>query len=131
MVAEDDSKQGTVKIAVITNDGVMVASHFGMAEYYLVITAQAGEVISQEKRLKPHHQLHPSSEEAHGHDHVDMLAPIQDCSILFSGGMRSRAYEHARSAGLEVIMVVGKIDDAVRKYLDGELESDLRRVRSM
>jgi predicted Fe-Mo cluster-binding NifX family protein len=122
--------QGPVKIAVVTNDGVTIAGHFGMAEYYQIITAESGQIISQEKRDKPHHMMHPDAEHASQHDHQDMLAPIRDCTVLLCGGMRTRAYEHAQSAGLQVIMTVGKIDEAVRQYLGGELISDPRRIRS-
>ena len=122
--------QGPVKIAAVTHDGVTIAGHFGMAEYYQVITTESGQITSEEKRLKPHHMMHPDAEQASQHEHQDMLAPIQDCTVLLCGGMRTRAFEHAQSAGLQVIMTVGKIDEAVRQYLSGELISDTRRIRS-
>jgi predicted Fe-Mo cluster-binding NifX family protein len=122
--------QGPVKIAAVTHDGVTIAGHFGMAEYYQVIATESGKITAEEKRPKPHHMMHPDIEQAGQHDHQDMLAPIKDCSVLLCGGMRTRAYEHAQAAGLQVILTVGKIDEAVRQYLNGELTSDLRRIRS-
>ncbi len=121
----------TIRIAAVTNDGMVIAPHFGMAEYYQVITVEKGKIIGQEKRPKPHHTIHPKTEESQQHDHQDMLAPIRDCQVLFSGGMRSRAYEHVQAAGLQVFMTVGNIDEAVKKYLNGDLISDMRRVRAM
>ena len=133
MVANDKTQgasQGAVKIAAVTNDGINIAGHFGMAEYYQVIVAESGKVTSEEKRPKPHHMMHPNMEQAGQHDHQDMLAPIRDCQVLICGGMRTRAYEHAEAAGLQVIMTIGNIDEAVKGYLDGSLVSDVRRIRT-
>ncbi len=126
-----EAQRGPVKIAVITNDGVNIAAHFGMAEFYEVITVKDGKASSKEKRPKPHHVLHPNSEQSQQHDHEDMLDPIRDCQVLLSGGMRSRAYAHAETAGLQVIMTVGNIDEAIQKYLNKELVSDTRRIRTI
>lgn len=110
-----------IKIAAVTNDGLTVTGHFGMAEYYQVITLQDDHIIAQEKRPKPHHTIHPSYEEALHHDHIDMFAPIKDCQVLISGGMRGPAFEHAQENGLQVILTRGSIDEVVGKYISGEL----------
>jgi predicted Fe-Mo cluster-binding NifX family protein len=109
----------------------MIAPHFGMAEYYQVISIEAGKVVAKEMRPKPHHTVHPDAEQAQGHDHQDMLAPIRDCQVLLSGGMRTRAYEHVQAAGIQVMMTVGRIDEAISQYIHGTLVSDPRRIRSM
>ncbi len=74
-----EAQGGPVKIAAITNDGINIAAHFGMAEYYQVIIVENGKVTSEEKRAKPHHVLHPNTEQSQQHDHLDMLDPIRDC----------------------------------------------------
>ncbi len=125
----DTNFRGSLKIAVVTNDGVMIAGHFGMAEKYQVVNIEAGSIVSREIRPKPHHMLHPDMETSQAHDHQDMLAPIRDCQVLFCAGMRTRAYEHASSAGLQVILTVGRIEDAVQAFLNGSLISDTRRIR--
>jgi predicted Fe-Mo cluster-binding NifX family protein len=117
------------KIAVTTNDGVSIAAHFGMAEKYKVISIEGGQIIHEEERPKPHHEIHPNLEQAGQHNHLDMLTPIRDCQVLLCGGMRDRAYMHATEAGLDVIMVAGNVEEAVRQYLAGTLVSDMRRVR--
>ena len=126
----DSPSNRGVKIAAVTNDGVTIAGHFGMAEYYKVVSTETGKIIAQEQRPKPHHMMHPDFEQTQSHDHQDMLAPIRDCQVLLCGGMRMRAYEHAMAAGFQVVMTLGKIDDAIRAYLDGTLVSDMRRIRS-
>ncbi len=133
MVSANEANNPTstrIKIAAVSNDGVMIAGHFGMAENYQVVTVEAGKIISQESRPKPHHTLHPDLEASQAHDHQDMFSPIRDCRILLCGGMRTRAYDHATAAGLQVIMTVGRIEDAVKAYLNGTLISDTRRIRT-
>ena len=122
--------QEVVKIAAVTNDGTTITGHFGMALYYQVIVIEAGKVTTKEQRPKPHHGVHPDYAQAEHHDHQDMFAPIQDCQVLLSGGMRKPAYEKAVAVGLKVIMATGKIDDAVQEYLSSNLDSDPNRIHN-
>ncbi len=120
----NSNTSGEIKIAAVTNDGTTIAGHFGMAAFYQVIVTEAGKITKMEQRPKPHHTIHPDTAQAQIHDHEDMLAPIRDCQILLCGGMRTRAYENAEAAGLQVIMTGGLIEDAVRDFLSGNLVSD-------
>ena len=118
----------SIKIAAVTNDGITITSHFGLAQYYQVIVLEAGKVTAQEQRPKPHHGVHPDYHQAEHHDHKDMLAPILDCQVLLCGGMRAPAHEKVEAAGLQVILTSGKIDVAVQEYLNGNLVSDPHRI---
>lgn len=126
--------QKILKIAAVTEDGQGISSHFGMAPEVHVFTISDGKIVSEEVRAKPHHKQHPSPEEhgagkhGSGHQHGDMLAPMSDCQVLLCGGMGSPAYQKARSAGLEVVLVGGQMRTAVERYLLGELTSDMRRI---
>jgi predicted Fe-Mo cluster-binding NifX family protein len=117
-------------IAVVTEDGQKVSSHFGMAPLYKVITVEAGKVTGEEIRKKPHHERHPDHHAEHGrhHHHADMFAPIRDCQVLIWGGMGEPAYRKALAAGKEVYFAGSTIQTASQVYLDGEIPSDLRRV---
>ena len=62
-----------MKIAVISEDGTTISQHFGRAPYYVVVTAEDGEVVDKEKRDKPghhsfahQHQEHDTHDERHG-----------------------------------------------------------------
>ncbi|RME07004.1 MAG: dinitrogenase iron-molybdenum cofactor biosynthesis protein [Anaerolineae bacterium] len=124
------------KIAVVTQeDGERISSHFGMAPYFRVFQVEDGAVVRDELRPKPHHARHPHHHEDHahhgkgrGHLGAQMVAAIDDCQVLICGGMGTPAYQRAQAAGLEVVLAGGKAVDAVTAYLNGELESDLRRV---
>ncbi len=127
----------TLKIAAVTEDGERLSAHFGMAPYYKVFTVEAGEVVAEEMREKPHHTHHGhhhehpghnGHEHHHHHHHADMFAPIADCQVLLCGGMGAPAYAKAQAAGLEVVLMGGRIEDALQTYLRGEAVSDPRRI---
>lgn len=118
------------KIAVVTEDGQRISSHFGMALAYQVYTIEDGQIVAEERRAKPHHSHHPdhaSSHERHGL-HEDMFAPVNDCQVLICGGMGTPAYQKAQAAGLQVVLTGGEMRAAVEAYLLGGLSSDPRRV---
>jgi len=120
-----------MKIAVVTDDGQTISSHFGMAALYRVFTIGDGHIKGDEQRDKPHHAVHPQPDEHHSHEphlHGDMVAPIADCQVLLCGGMGQPAYQKALDAGLEVVLVGGEARPAVEAYLQGNLHSDPRRV---
>jgi predicted Fe-Mo cluster-binding NifX family protein len=121
----------TYQIAVVTEDGKRISSHFGMAPFYRVFTVNDGELVADSEREKPHHERHNHNHHEHhgaGHGHADMFQPIQDCNVLICGGMGQPAYQKAVDAGLEVILAGGEVRQAVEAYLNGELSSDMRRV---
>ncbi len=124
-----------MKIAVISENGTTVSQHFGRAPYYVVVTAEDGEVVEKEKRDKPGHrtfaqpgQEHTTNEERHGFGahsqskHAAMAEPIADCQVLIAGGMGWGAYENLTSRGIETIVTdIKSIDEAVKLYLEGKL----------
>lgn len=120
------------KIAVVTEDGKRISSHFGMASLYKIYTVEDGQIISEEEREKPHHQHHPDQGHNHEHDrgngHADMFAPVEGCQVLLVGGMGSPAYRKAQETGLDIVLTGGEIRPALEAYLRGDLQSDMRRV---
>jgi predicted Fe-Mo cluster-binding NifX family protein len=118
------------KIAVVTENGRQVSSHFGMAPLYRVYSVEDGKIVAEQKRPKPHHTHHPDHNAGHeGHGlHEDMFAPIQDCQVLICGGMGTPAYQKAQEAGLEVVLAGGEMRAAVDAFLLGGLDSDPRRI---
>jgi predicted Fe-Mo cluster-binding NifX family protein len=118
------------KIAVVTQDEIKISAHFGMAPLYRVFTIEAGKIVARETRAKPHHERHPEhgSHEHKHHHHADMLAPVADCQVLIVAGMGSPAFAKAQASGLTIILTAGEIEAAIQAYLDGELQSDQRRI---
>jgi predicted Fe-Mo cluster-binding NifX family protein len=124
-----------MKIALPTDDSKTISAHFGRAPYFIVADISDDGKISYEQRQKAfhgsqeEHDQHHHDEQGQGGMHQSMFGVISDCKILIAGGMGQPAYEHARSAGLDVIFTGEKdIETAVKAYLQGALESDARRV---
>ena len=130
-----------MKIAAITEDGIAISQHFGLAPLYLVVTVEDGKVVSKETRKKAGHhtfaahrtELAPG--EKHGYDagaqtrHATMMGNISDCQVLIAGGMGWGAYESLKSRNIQTIVTdVGTIDEAVKLYLEDKLPNLMERL---
>jgi predicted Fe-Mo cluster-binding NifX family protein len=129
-----------MKIAVVTDDGVSVAQHFGRARYYQVFTVDQGIVSSTELRDRTgtlHH--HKSGHHDHDHNnhnqshhgagaaaedrHAGMISQITDVDILLAGGMGQGARSALGEAGIRVVATDSpETIAAVTAYLDGTLQ---------
>ncbi len=120
-----------MKIAVVTEDGATIHSHFGQAPYFQVLTIENNQIIANEQRAKPAHQ-HGSHEHHHsGNDsHAQNMAQvIADCQVLIARGMGQPAYAALQAAGIQPILTERQmISDAVDAYLRGELTHQSNRV---
>jgi predicted Fe-Mo cluster-binding NifX family protein len=121
------------KIAITTDDGETINSHFGQAQYFQVITLDDDRApAASEMRAKASHQHGPD----HGHDEPGathpgqaMVESIRDCQVLITGGMGEPALNRARAVGLDVILTGEKqIGKALEAYQKGQLASDDRRI---
>ncbi|HUI09239.1 MAG TPA: NifB/NifX family molybdenum-iron cluster-binding protein [Bacteroidota bacterium] len=122
------------KIAVATDDGTTVSSHFGRAGYYEVIHLAAGRVVRRERREKAgHHSFGPEGssqgEHDHEHRHRTMVSPILDCQAVIVRGMGQGAVDHLRRANLlPVLTGLRTIDEVIAAIASGTLDHDPRRV---
>jgi predicted Fe-Mo cluster-binding NifX family protein len=130
-----------MKIAAITDDGLTISEHFGRAPYYAVITVDQGEITNHELRNKfghrdiSGHEEHHEPGKPHGFDreaqdrHAQMAASIKDCQILLARGMGMGARYSLEQAGIEVVLTdVADIEDAVTRYLSGDLKDHPERM---
>ena len=118
-----------MKIAAVTEDGIQLSSHFGMAPSYRILTVEEGKIVADEIIEKPHRKSHGHRHSDHnGHQGMKFFDVIKDCQVLLCGGMGEPPYKRALSFGFEVFMVGGKIDAVIEAYLKGELTSDERRI---
>jgi predicted Fe-Mo cluster-binding NifX family protein len=124
-------------IAIATDDGVTVSSHFGRARFYEVLNFSEGKVIKRERREKAgHHSFgqaeggheHHSGEE-HEHRHQTMVSPVLDCQAVVVRGMGQGAVEHLRRASLfPVLTGLHTIEEVIEAVAAGSLDSDSRRI---
>jgi predicted Fe-Mo cluster-binding NifX family protein len=131
-----------MKIAVISEDGATISQHFGRAPLYVVATVENGKITGKENRDKAGHHTfaggeHPETApgERHGYDtgaqsrHAQMAQSINDCQVLIAGGMGWGAYDSLKSRGIEMIITdVNEIDDAVNRYLKGDLPNLMEKL---
>lgn len=125
------------KIAFPTDDGKTISAHFGQAQYFMIVTIDRANVVT-ERRDKPVHShgnhdnhVHPDEQAApHKPVHAgNMFDAIQDCQVLISRGMGQPAFQRAQANGMEVFLVAEQnIDAALQAYQNNALTSDMRRV---
>lgn len=131
-----------MKIAAISDDETTISQHFGRAPFYVVVTVEAGKMVSKETRDKTGHHTFAAHRppdlapgERHGYDagsqvrHESMAETISDCQVLLAGGMGWGAYESMQSYNIKpVVTDVKSIDEAVLLYLDGKLTNLMERL---
>jgi len=135
-----------MKIAAVTDDGLIISQHFGRAAYYWVVTVEDGVIKREEKREKmghthfsseANHEQHEADHASAGHGfdpaaqnrHSRMLDAFRDCDVLLARGMGRGAYASIQQAGIQpVLTVVETIDEAVQLYLAGILADHPERL---
>ena len=124
-------------IAVATDDGKTVSSHFGRAQFYEVLQFSDGKVAKRERREKAGHHSFAASEGghdhhdegAHDHKHQTMVSPILDCQVVVVRGMGQGAVDHLRRANLlPVLTGLHTIDEVINAVGSGSLEHDDQRI---
>lgn len=136
-------------IAIATDDGMTVSSHFGRALYYEVVSMVEGKVVKRERREKAghhtfahgeshgddgHHHEHSQEGghhhgESHEHRHRAMVSSITDCQAVIVRGMGQGAVEHFRRANLTPVLTsLHTIDEVIDAIGRGALDNDPRRI---
>ena len=136
------AKEGTMNIAVVTDDGTTVAGHYGRATGYAVFTVENGAITGKEQRDKAGHHTFARQAGTHGNDsaphgygagagsrHAAMSAAIADCQVVITGGMGWGAYENLKDRGIEPFITdVTEAEDAVKRYVAGDLPNLVDRL---
>ena len=129
-----------VKIAIASDDGQSVSSHFGRAPYYVVLAIKDGQEVGRERREKfaphgPGEKEHGHTDEggehhgAHSARHAAMLNPIRDCQVVIARGMGDGAYIHMTEAGMAVVLTpLHAIDEISAAARSGELQHQSQRL---
>ena len=120
-----------MKIGIATDDGTSVSPHFGMAKHYLVVEVEDGAIKGKDLRSKMSHQ--PERRAAHHHDegplHDEMLWGVRDCEALVARGMGRPMHDAIVQAGIKPYLTrMARVDDVVRAYVDGTLDSAPERL---
>lgn len=123
---------GNMKIAVASDDGAKISSHFGMTKGFAIYDVD-GKDVKNKSYLQntftghaqgegrngghgPHHGSHPRDK------HARILAALGDCDVVVSHGMGMMIYNDLRGAGKQVFITrETDCDRAVQMYLNEEL----------
>ncbi|MFX1573847.1 MAG: NifB/NifX family molybdenum-iron cluster-binding protein [Promethearchaeota archaeon] len=101
-----------MKIAISSDSG-NVCAHFGRAPEFTFITIEDNKVIEKKVLPNPGHSV----------GSIPQFVNQQGANCLIAGGMGRRAEAFFNQYGIEVIVgVTGRIDDVIKKILDGTLE---------
>ena len=133
-----------IRIAIATDDGTQISSHFGRAPNYLVVTVVGGNIAGRELRPKPGHtqfagEQHgaPAHEHTGGHGldpaaqdrHARMAAVISDCQVLLVRGMGAGAYQSMAQAGIRpVVTDLEDVDQAIAAVISGTIVDHTERL---
>jgi predicted Fe-Mo cluster-binding NifX family protein len=138
MITEEDPMTlRDATIAIATDDGSAVSSHFGRARYYEVIRLEGGKVMTRERREKAGHHAFAQGDGGHeNHDggthdqrHQAMTSPIADCAAVIARGMGQGAVDHMQRANLlPVLTGLATIEEVLGAIAADSLENDPRRI---
>lgn len=114
-----------MKIAVASDDGKIISSHFGRTRGFVIFEIENGE-IKDRKYIPNTFTGHARGSHHLGTHHYDSHAAIienlKDCKAVISHGMGRRLYDDLTSAGVEVYVTnETDVDRAVELYIKGEL----------
>ena len=115
-----------MKIAVASEDGGAVSSHFGRCRCFVVFETADGRITGRETRAREgagcggEHGHHDPS-----HTHAGLVTLLEDCSAVLCGGMGWRAAEELKTHGIEPVILAEAMapEEAARAFLDGTLRA--------
>lgn len=118
------------KLAFATDDGEMIHSHFGRAQYYEIIELGEEGIVGRCRvpKFSPH--VNPGLTQLGENDrHAGMFQPLAGVNLLIARGMGMGAITGAHAVGVEVVLCDARtIAEAVALYQTGELFHNEQRV---
>ncbi|MHA1804686.1 MAG: NifB/NifX family molybdenum-iron cluster-binding protein [Promethearchaeota archaeon] len=101
-----------MKIAISSDSG-RVSAHFGRAPTFTFVTIEDGKVVEINELPNPGHSI----------GNIPAFIYQQGAKCIITGGMGPKAVDFFNQYNIEVINgVQGKIEDVIKKILDGTLE---------
>ena len=120
------------KIAVATNDSTRVTGHIGRCKAFMVYEIDNDKILNKELRenLFTNHRLQNHNHnhgEGGNHSHVGLIAGLKDCQYLISKGGGWRVVEDLKQHNIITLFAdVELIEDAINKFIQGELRNDVQ-----
>jgi len=114
-----------MKVAVASDDRILISEHFGRALGFEVFTINDGEIIGQERR----ENIGRSNGECGSCDHNIMIENIKDCDIVICYGMGKRIYSDLTKNDIQAFITEEKtVNSAINKFINNELKNRLDKL---
>jgi predicted Fe-Mo cluster-binding NifX family protein len=126
-----------VKVAVPSDDGITIASHFGKCADFLGYDTEDGQVTHIEIRSNAKTACGHGSCESSGHHegqhaggHAGFVALLHDCSVVLCHGMGARAAEALAQSGITPLMAGDAVTarEAIETFLAGNIDATVQPV---
>ena len=95
-----------MNMAIASDDGVNIASHFGKTKGFLIFNIQ-GARITEHYYKNNTFTGHARGLSGHGHEidrHGPILDALKDCKVVISKGMGKKIYDNLQNAGKEIFI---------------------------
>ncbi len=110
------------KIAIASDDGISISSHFGRTKGFVIFEIVDKEIKGREYRLNTFTRHAKGIMDFKGDPHSVIISALSDCKVVISHGMGRRIYEDLKRAGIEVYITdETDVEHALELYLKGEL----------
>ena len=119
-----------MKIAVASEDGVAISSHFGRSACFIVYNVEGSQIAGKEIRdntYTAHAQGECDGEHHdHSHSHQSIVDALHDCDAVLCYGMGWRAAEELAANGIKPVILGQECapDEAASLFLDGKLDGN-------
>jgi predicted Fe-Mo cluster-binding NifX family protein len=113
-----------MKIAIASDDGKTIASHFGRTRGFVIVEAADGKIVNSEYRPNTFtgHATGAEGESQVADRHGPILSALADCQVVVARGMGRRIYDDLAGAGIEVFVTTEALaEKAAGQYLMGKL----------
>jgi predicted Fe-Mo cluster-binding NifX family protein len=123
-----------MKVAIATNDGDYVYSHFGRAAYFKIYHIEGNQIVNVELRQRAsgccstgggHQQQQGCGcRDNSQQKHEELTAEISDCDTVIAGGMGRNSYESLRAQGFDVVLTdYAWTEEAITAYMENKIVS--------
>lgn len=113
-----------MKVAIASDDGKVIASHFGRTLGFVIAVIENREVQIKEYRQNTFtgHARGLAGAGCGADRHGPILEALKDCQVVVSRGMGYRIYEDLKNAAIEVYLSDEiEVDAALNAYIQGKL----------
>ncbi len=102
-----------MKVAIPTNDKLMVSDRFGRSNYFTILTVEGGSVKSR---------VYVVNEEYKGHRQLHEI--LKDCNAVICRHLGPKIFAELKDKGIEVYLVKEpvSIGEAVEMFISGRLK---------